>query len=179
MNKPDYTFGDLVRVNGYFPRIFQVDGIRVEQWLYPDEEWTDVIFELYDVGNNDWIEAIGEDLTLVADAGQADEYLADNPAPVEPSSPFNMGDMTIDISEYITRGAVNMAKQERKPTARELSAIEADKRKKERKERAAQIDNLLDQRNWYAGMLAKSNDESYGDRVMAIDAELKKLTEKG
>lgn len=178
MNKPDYTFGDLVRVNGYYTRIFQVDGIRVEQWLYPDEEWTDVIFELYDVGNNDWIEAIGEDLTLVADAGQADEYLAANPAPVEPSKPFSVGDITVDISQFMKGAIDKMAMQERKPTARELSAIEADRRKKERKDRAAQIDNLLDQRNWYAGMLAKSNDESYGDHIFAIDAELKKLTEK-
>jgi hypothetical protein len=32
-------------------------------------------------------------------------------------------------------------------------------------------------RNWAADMLAKTNDEAYGDRVMAIDAELKKLVE--
>lgn len=173
MNKPEFTFCDLVRVSGYWPRVFQVDGYREEHWHYIDESYTVVVYELYDVGNNDWIEAEMSDLTLVADAGQADEYLAANPAPVEPSTSF------INYAElYGMEGAVNMAKNERKPTARELSAIEADKRKKERKERAAQIDNLLDQRNWYAGMLAKSNDESYGDRVVAIDAELKKLTEK-
>lgn len=170
MNKPEFTFCDLVRVNGYYPRVFQVDGYREEHWHYIDEDYRVVVYELYDCGNNEWIEAEESDLTLVADAGQADEYLAANPAPVEPSTNYIYG---IDYAE----GAKTMAKQERKPTARELSAIEADKRKKERKERAAQIDNLLDQRNWYAEMLAKSNDESYGDRVVAIDAELKKLTE--
>lgn len=170
MNKPDFTFCDLVRVNGYYPRIFQVDGYREEHWHYADESYTVVVYELYDVGNNDWIEAEASDLTLVADAGQADEYLAANPAPVEPSKNYIIG---IDYAE----GASTMAKQERKPTARELSGQEAERRKKERKDRAEQIDNLLDQRNWYAGMLAKSNDESYGDRIFAIDAELKKLTD--
>jgi hypothetical protein len=171
MNKPEFTFCDLVRVAGYWPRVFQVDGYREEHWHYIDESYTVVVYELYDVGNNDWIEAEASDLTLVADAGQADEYLAANPAPVEPSTSF------INYAEILGMEAVDVAKQDRKPTARELSAIEADRRKKERKERAAQIDNLLDQRNWYAGMLAKSNDESYGDRVVAIDCELKKLTE--
>lgn len=176
MNKPDYTFGDLVRVNGYSTRIFQVDGIRVEQWLYPGEEWTDVIFELYDVGNNDWIEAIGEDLTLVADAGQADEYLAANPAPVEPSSTS-----FINYAElYGMEGAVNMAKQggePRKPTARELSAIEADRRKKERKERAEKIDRLLDEYNDYMRLAAEFGDEQYKARVEYLSIKLAELND--
>jgi hypothetical protein len=46
-----------------------------------------------------------------------------------------------------------------------------------RKKRAAEIDNLLDQRNWYADMLAKTNDETYGDRLFAIEAELKRMVE--
>lgn len=178
MNKPDYQFGDLVRVNGYYPRIFQVDGIRVEQWLYPDEEWTDVIFELYDVGNNDWIEAIGEDITLVADAGQADEYLRENPAPVETSKPFSIGDMTVDISQFMKGAIDKMAKQERKPTARELSAIEAEERKMLRKLHAEVVDDLLDQLRDNMALYEMFGDAEFGDKVFAIKAELKKITEK-
>jgi hypothetical protein len=55
-----------------------------------------------------------------------------------------------------------------------LSAQIAEERKALRKKRAAEIDNLLDQRNWYADMLAKTNDETYGDRLFAVEAELKK-----
>lgn len=79
---PQYNFGDLVKVNGYYPRIFQIDGRRTERWQYPDEDWTVIVYELYDVANNDWIEAEESDLTMVADAGQADDYLAANPAPM-------------------------------------------------------------------------------------------------
>jgi len=81
------------------------------------------------------------------------------------------------IDEY-EKGLKAMAKQEpRKPTARELSAQLAKEQKEMRKKRGEQIDNLLDLRNWAADMLAKTNDEAYGDRVFAIDTELKKLVE--
>ncbi|AZU61019.1 hypothetical protein [Neobacillus mesonae] len=169
MNKPDFNFGDLVRVAGYHPRIFEVDGRRIEHWQYSDEEWTDIVYELYDVATSDWIEASEEDLTLVAEADQAEEYLAVNPAPVEPS-------LTIDISKFFG-GVTNMAKQERKPTARELSAKEAEERRKARKEREAEINNLLDIARWNRKMLEKTNDEAYGDRLFAVEAELKKLVE--
>lgn len=46
-----------------------------------------------------------------------------------------------------------------------------------RKARAEQIDNLLDMREWYRKALERTNDEAYGDRIMAIDCELRKLTE--
>jgi hypothetical protein len=46
-----------------------------------------------------------------------------------------------------------------------------------RKKRAEQIDNLLDMRIWASKMLEKTNNEEYGDKVFAIDCELKKLTE--
>jgi hypothetical protein len=68
-------------------------------------------------------------------------------------------------------------KEPRKPTAREISAKEAEEKKQARKVRAAEIDNLLDLRKWYADMLAKTNNEEFGDRVFALDCELKKLTE--
>lgn len=176
MNKPEFTFCDLVRVNGYWPRVFQVDGYREEHWHYIDEDYRVVIYELYDCGNNEWIEAEESDLTLVADAGQADEYLAANPVPVEPSTSF------INYAEIIgMEGAVNMAKQggePRKPTARELSAIEAEERKMLRKLHAEVVDDLLDQLRDNMALYEMFGDAEFGDKVFAIKAELKKLTEK-
>jgi hypothetical protein len=72
---------------------------------------------------------------------------------------------------------VSKPKEPKKPSARELSAQIAEERKILRKKKAAEIDNLLDQRNWYADMLAKTNDEAYGDRLFAVEAELKRMVE--
>jgi hypothetical protein len=180
MNKPQYNFGDLVKVAGYFPRIFEVDGRRIEHWQYKGEEWVDIVYEVYDVQTADWIECCEDDITLVVEAEKAEEYLEKNPTQYEapaPNQPLDTSDWAIDISKYFG-GVTNMAKQEpRKPTARELSAQLAKESKELRKKRAAEIDNLLDLRNWAADMLAKTNDEAYGDRVFAIDCELKKLVE--
>jgi hypothetical protein len=72
---------------------------------------------------------------------------------------------------------MNMAKQERKPTARDLSAKEAEEKKQARKARAAEIDNLLDIAHWNRRMLEKTNDERYGDQLFGVEAELKKIVE--
>jgi hypothetical protein len=168
-----FNFFDLVRVDGYWPRVFRVDGYRIEHWRYPNETWTDMVYELVDAHTGEFLEADVEDLTLVETADKADDWLAANPAPTDaPQISF-----AIDVSHFM-KGAETMAKQEpRKPTARELSAQLAKEQKEMRKKRGEQIDNLLDLRNWAADMLAKTGNEEFGDRVMAIDCELKKLTE--
>jgi hypothetical protein len=173
-NEIFFNFGDLVRVDGYWPRVFKVDGYRREQWQYPDEEWTDVVYELHDVGNMEFIEADMADLTLVETADNAEAYIETNPPNYEAPAPTMPDWMT-----FITGGDETMSKpkEPRKPTAREISAKEAEERKAARKARGEEIDNLLDLRNWAADMLAKTNNEEFGDRVMAIDAKLKELTE--
>jgi hypothetical protein len=174
MNKPEFNFGDIVKVVGYYPRLFEIDGRRIEHWQNKDEEWTDVIYEVYDVLTSDWIECAEEDITLVVEADKAEEYLEANPPEYEAPSPIKPEWMTIMFGGDET---MSNPKEPRKPTARELSAQLAKEQKEMRKKRGEQIDNLLDLRNWAADMLAKTNDEAYGDRVMAIDCELKKLTE--
>jgi acyl-CoA reductase-like NAD-dependent aldehyde dehydrogenase len=170
-----FNFGDLVRVDGSWPRVFKVDGYRREHWQYPDEEWTDVVYELHDVGNMEFIEADMADLTLVETADKADDYLAVNPPNYEAPAP-SMPDwvtFTLEGREI----AMSKAKEPLKPTAREISAKEAEERKATRKARGEEIDNLLDLRIWAADMLAKTNNEEYGDRVFAIDAKLKELVD--
>jgi hypothetical protein len=169
-----FNFGDLVRADGMWPRVFRVDSYHVDKWYYPNETWTETVYELVDAHTGEFLEADVEDLTLVETADKADDWLAANPAPKQG---LNLSDWAIDISKYFG-GVTNMAKQEpRKPTARELSAQLAKESKELRKKRAAEIDNLLDLRNWAADMLAKTNDEAYGDRIFALDAELKKSVE--
>jgi hypothetical protein len=174
MNKPTYNFGDIVRVAGYFPRLFEIDGRRIERWQYPNEDWTDVVYEVYDVLTSDWIECAEEDLTLVVEADKADDYLAANPPNYEAPTPTMPDWMT-----FINGGDETMSKpkEPRKPTAREISAREAEDRRAARKARGEQIDNLLDIAHWNRSMLAKTNDERYGDQLFGVEAELKKLVE--
>lgn len=69
-------FGDLVGVAGYGARVFQVDGYRTELRYYPDEEWIDIVYELTDVQTGEWLEADIDDLSIVAPAADAAEFLA-------------------------------------------------------------------------------------------------------
>lgn len=161
------THGDLVEVDGYEWRVFRVTGYRHEIYKYPNETWTDLVYELVDVVTSEWLEADAEDLELLADEANADRYM-----------------QTIDYKNYprnqtfsYGKETVSMAKGERKLTPREQSAKEAEERKQARKEKAEQIDNLLDIANWNRKMLEKTNDEAYGDRLLAVEAELKKLTD--
>jgi hypothetical protein len=174
MNKPEFNFGDIVRVNGYYPRLFEIDGIRTEHWQYKDESWVDTVYEVYDVLTSDWIECAEEDLTLVVEADKAEEYLAANPPKYEAPAPSMPDWMT-----FINGGDETMSKpkEPRKPTPREISAKEAEEKRQARRARAAEIDNLLEIAQWNRKMLEKTNDERYGDRLFAVEAELKKITE--
>jgi hypothetical protein len=174
MSEIFFNFGDLVRVDGYWPRVFKVDGYREDKYHYPGEIWTDLVYELYDIANSEWLEADVEDLTLVVEADKADDYLAANPPNYEVPAQEKPEWMTFMFGGDET---MSKPKEPRKPTAREISAKEAEEKKQARKARGEEIDNLLDLRSWAADMLAKTNNEEFGDRVFAIDCELKKLTE--
>jgi hypothetical protein len=170
--------GDLVTVDGYDGRFFMVIGYQLIRFCMPEEEYNEVVYEVLDAVTGEFLEADGEDVEFVTDAGHAADYLAKNPPDYnEPLPP------SVDLSDWMigldfTKGALPMAKKEpKKPTPRELSAQIAEEKKAMRKRRAEQIDNLLDQRIWARKMLEKTNNEEFGDRVFAIDCELKKLTE--
>jgi hypothetical protein len=152
----DFNFGDLVRVDGYWPRVFRVLGYRNESYFYPNENWSEIVYELTDASSGEWLEADEADLTLAETADNAEAWLRENP-PTQPHTSVKI--------------------KPEKPSARELSAQEAEKRKSERKTRAEQIDNLLDIANWNRRMLDKTSDDAYGDRLFAVEAELKKLVE--
>jgi hypothetical protein len=175
-NKPQPTHGDLVSVNGYGNRVFQVESYYDQRWYYVDEQWTDRIYELFDCGNADWLEADAKDLTLLADASQADEYLRANPAPMEPSSiDFSGYLFGMDIANQFIGGGNEMKQPEKKPTARELSGQEAERRKQARKDRKQKIDACLDWMNYYR----EQGGADAEAKVAEIKQELAELVSEG
>ena len=154
------TFGDLVRVAGYQTRLFQVDGYRTEHWHYPDEEWTNVVYELTDVQTGEWLEADLDDLLIVAPATEAAEFLAaQKPAGLiilrEDTPMFNFGHKP-DPS---------------KPSARELTARkEAEKRRK--------IDALLDEYNDILTLVALFGGLEYTEKMVEIKRKLADASRK-
>lgn len=186
--QPQFNFGDLVRVAGYWPQVFVVDGRRKEHYEYPDEEWTEMVYELHGAFTLEWLEADVEDLTLVAPAANAEEYLT------------TVGQPTIDLTDYMSpltereseiierefnRGMEEMRMlygkkpEPRKPTARELSAQEAERRKQARKEKAKRVDELLDAKNDFKALYETFGDSEYLEKQAEIDAKLAEEMAKG
>ena len=71
-----FFFGDLVQVKGYGKDIFKVIGFRTEIWRYQEESWEDVIYELSRIDDEEWLECSEDDLNFLADAKDADAFLA-------------------------------------------------------------------------------------------------------
>jgi hypothetical protein len=147
MSEQKFNFGDLVRVEGYEDRVFCIHGKRVEQFFYPGEEWTDVLYELTDVQTADWLDAFEEDLRLVIAADKADEYLKLIP---------KGGDEPVFDFEPIRKP---------KPTPE-------NERYNKQRERERKINELLDERNDYAVLLAEFGDDKYAQKIKEIDRKL-------
>jgi hypothetical protein len=154
------TFGDLVRVAGYGDRIFQVDGYRTEHWQYPDEEWTDVVYELTDVQTSEWLDADIEDLTIVAPATDAAKFLAT----LKPAG-------LIILREDTPMLNFGHKPEPRKPSAKELAARKAaEKRRK--------IDALLDEYNDILTLVALFGGLEYTEKLAEIKRKLSDASRK-
>jgi hypothetical protein len=160
-------FGDLVRVDGYGDRVFEVIGYRVEQYHYPDAEHTDIVFELSDAHTLEWLEADENDITLVCREAESEQYLANAPLPQSQAQVivFLAADSTVEVPQ-------------RKLTPREESSREAERRKELRKLKAEIIDDLLDRIRDYRRLYAMFGDEEFNDVVFALEAEINKLNEE-
>jgi hypothetical protein len=83
--KSFFQFGDLVQVDGYETRIFEILGYCVEHYYYPDEQYTDIVFELSDVHTGEILETDEPDLTLLCRQPQAQAYVDRLPTDRKPS----------------------------------------------------------------------------------------------
>ncbi|MDH5159876.1 hypothetical protein [Heyndrickxia oleronia] len=174
------NFGDLVRVNGYWPRIFKIVSYRIESYFEPSGQWTETVYEMYDVVTDEYIEADREDLTLVSTAEKADEYLRENPPQENSRTVINGNDVFFDLAKQWPEWGDVMwgANELPKPTARELSAQEAERRKAERKAKSEAIDRLLDEYNDYKRLADAFGDEEYKGRVEYLALKLAEVSEK-
>ncbi|MHC0035683.1 hypothetical protein [Pseudoneobacillus sp. C159] len=70
-----FVIGDIVQVDGYHTDLFKVVGFRTEIWRYQEDAWEDVIYELSRITDGEWLEASEEELSLVAEAKYANEFI--------------------------------------------------------------------------------------------------------
>lgn len=147
MSEPKFNIGDLVRIDG-IERLYKVDGIIVEQHFYSNKEWTDVFYELKDIETRSILDADEFELSLVSPADKAEEYLKD----YKPKG----GDEPVFDFEPIRKP---------KPTPE-------NERYNKQLERERKINELLDERNDYAMLLAEFGDDKYAQKIKEIDRKL-------
>ncbi|MGF0002853.1 hypothetical protein ACQRCG_04945 [Bacillus altitudinis] len=165
-NEPAYKTGDLVSVEGYKGRVFYIDCARYIEETSKEAVFNFIEYDLYDAINGEWLEAFESDMRLIADAVVAEDFLAD----------FNLEDYpparsTVYLINYETE-ATDMAEKEQPKTPRQLSAIEAEKRKQERKDAAERVDILLDTYNSYKASFEMTGDESLKSKMDEVMAQL-------
>ncbi|PRO41479.1 hypothetical protein [Bacillus sp. LLTC93] len=166
-HEPAYKTGDLVSVEGYKGRVFYIDCARYIEETSKEAVFNFIEYDLYDAINGEWLEAFEADMMLLANALVAEDFLAD----------FNLEDYpparsTVYLINYETE-AEEMAAKEQPKTPRQLSAIEAEKRKQERKEAAERVDILLDTYNSYKASFEMTGDESLKAKMDEVMAKLK------
>lgn len=177
-------FGDLCEIEGYGARVFKVFGYRIENCYTQEREWTDVVYELIDAVNGEWVEADVEDIELLADAEDADIYMQTVDYDNYPMSFMQSLGYTPDGDGWgvnnTEKGGVDMAdkKPERKPTARELSGKLAGERKQARKERYEKTDDLLELLSWVTKTFERTGERRYAEWADTIKADLANMHPK-
>lgn len=181
--------GEIVEVDGC-EGFFKVDCQRIEIERDEAEVFEDIYYELTNIETGAYLSACDDDLTLVADASQADDFIA-NMVPKKRSS-IDPGSAMIylngywipvvggDLNEQIDMGAINMAgKNERKLTPREQSNKEAAEKKAARKKRKEYVDRALDGRLTAKDLIEvfPADKAKYERRIARYDRFLAKVSD--
>jgi len=152
-----YFIGDLVKVKGYGSNLFKIMGFRTEIWRYKSDAWEDVIYELSRVSDGEWLEAGEEELTLVADAENADSFIQ------------KLGLLYIMDKK---KKPVNLQKTNSSYRKSEKELLESTNEKKE------VIDGLLDIYNDYQLLYEMFKDQEYEHAMRLTIRKLKQLSSK-
>ncbi|MBP2241227.1 hypothetical protein J2Z40_001789 [Cytobacillus eiseniae] len=150
----NYFFGDLVQVKGYGSDLFKVVGFRTEIWRYKEDAWEDVIYELSRISDAEWLEAGEEELTLVADAENAEAFIK-------------------------KLGLLYLVKKEKPPERKELTGSIFRKSEREllsnNQEKSVVIDGLLDLYNDYRILYEMFQDDEYKHFMYGVLRKLKQI----
>ncbi|ASV69332.1 hypothetical protein MKX67_13965 [Cytobacillus sp. FSL W7-1323] len=152
-----YFFGDLVQVKGYGTEIFKVVGFRTEIWRYKEDAWEDVIYELSRISDGEWLEAGEEELSLLSDAEQADEFIE-----------------KLGMLFLINQQALNEIKNSEDVCYQDVDSNLMDRTNEEKQI----IDGLLDIYNDYSFLYNFFQDEEYKKAMKIILKKLETITTK-
>lgn len=148
-----FFFGDLVQVKGYGKDIFKIMGFRTEIWRYKEESWEDIIYELSRINDNEWLECNEDDLTFLAYAKDAEQFLKKH-----------------------AHSQKMKANHYKKTT--EIAPMLSSKRKNNQDpEQDDMINHLLDIYNDYRILLDMFGDDTYGKVMNTAVKKMKKLVE--
>jgi regulator of replication initiation timing len=149
-----FFFGDIVQVKGYGSDLFKIVGFRTEIWRYKEDAWEDVIYELSRITDGEWLEAAEEELTLVADAEQADSFIK------------NLSHLYMD----------NKNETLKLPAPKKIEKTESKKENHDHQTKKKEvIDNLLDVYNDYQILAKMFEDPEYEKIKRGILRKLKRL----
>ncbi|MFD2445702.1 hypothetical protein ACFSO7_17220 [Bacillus sp. CGMCC 1.16607] len=146
-----FYFGDLVQVKDYGTDLFKIVGFRTEIWRYKEDAWEDVIYELSRISDGEWLEANEDEISLVAEADQAEVFIQ------------KLGYLYM---ANINKNTLKLPEPKKKPSPH-VKSEEEQKRI---------IDNLLDVYNDYELLSAMFRDPEYDKIKKMILRKLKKLT---
>ncbi|CAH0305970.1 hypothetical protein [Priestia megaterium] len=169
--------GEIVEIDGY-DGYWRVDCVRIDIEKSANEQFTDIYYDLYNIHTDQYIVACDEDISLVADAASADDFVA-NMAPKK----FSVSDIRVDITDILKfedKGAINMAgNNERKLTSREQSNKAAAEKKAARKKKAEMVDRALDSRLALTDAIEvfPENTAKYERKIAKYDAFLTKVSD--
>ncbi|CAG9608392.1 hypothetical protein [Pseudoneobacillus rhizosphaerae] len=150
-----FFFGDIVQVKGYGTDLFKVVGFRTEIWRYQEDSWEDVIYELSRITDAEWLEAAEDELTLVAEAENADTFIQ------------NLGYLYMLDKEKST-----LKLPEPKPSPKVDFHVNDKDNEQNQKE---MIDNLLDVYNDYKLLAEMFQDQEYVKIKKGILRKLKRI----
>lgn len=174
--------GEIVEIDGY-DGYWRVDCVSIELSKYATEQFTDIYYDVYNIHTNEYLIADDEDVTLVADVSQADDFVRNMAAPER--KPIDPGEPKIaplaDLFEQFRKNkeAENMAKENRKLTPREQSAKVAKEKKEAHKKKAKMVDRALDSRLALTDAIEvfPESKAKYERKIAKYDAFLAKVSE--
>jgi hypothetical protein len=102
-----FNFGDLVMVEDEPDQIYRIAGYQVTVYFEPGKSDRDLMYDLVDAITNEMVmPAVDEELTLLAPADKADEFLANRQRKETPKS--SDIHLAIDLDSKADRELVDM-----------------------------------------------------------------------